>query len=83
MPISRRLPSPRRRFPVPLSRESPGATPNCFRSLIDLAQEGIILLDAVARITFINKWLADKLGYEAEKLCGQPIFTISWKTTVT
>ena len=54
--------------------ESPSAAPNYFRSLIDLAQEGIILLDAEGRISFINKWLADKLGFQPERLCGQPIF---------
>ncbi len=60
--------------PCAFSPESPSAAPNYFRSLIDLAQEGIILLDAEGRISFINKWLADKLGFQPERLCGQPIF---------
>jgi PAS domain S-box-containing protein len=57
--------------PCAFAPESPCVTPECPRTLIDLAQDGIVLLDAEARITFINKWLADMLGYEAEKLCGR------------
>ena len=47
--------------------------PDCFRTIIDLAQEGIILLDGAARITFINKWLATMLGSKPEQLVGRPL----------
>lgn len=47
--------------------------PDCFRTIIDLAQEGIILLDGTARITFINKWLATMLGSKPEQLVGRPL----------
>ncbi len=57
--------------PCSFSPEPSCVPPECFRNIIDLAQEGIILLDEEVRITFINKWLADMLGSEAQKLCGQ------------
>lgn len=47
--------------------------PDCFRTIIDLAQEGIILLDGAARITFINKWLATMLGSKPEQLVGRSL----------
>jgi PAS domain S-box-containing protein len=56
-----------------LSPESSCAMPDCFRTIIDLAREGIVLLDAAARITFINKWLATMLGSEPEQLLGRSL----------
>ncbi len=56
-----------------LSPESPCAMPDCFRTIIDLAREGIVLLDTAARITFINKWLATMLGSEPEQLLGRSL----------
>ena len=55
------------------SPDSSCALPDCFRTIIDLAQEGIILLDGAARITFINKWLATMLGSEPEQLVGRSL----------
>jgi PAS domain S-box-containing protein len=66
-------------FPVPevafcsLSPESSCVVPDCFRTIIDLAQEGIILLDGAARITFINHWLASMLGSKPEHLVGRSL----------
>jgi PAS domain S-box-containing protein len=67
------LPAPVTREVVPcsFSPDSPGAPPECFRTIVDLAQEGLVLLDEEARITFINKWLAEMLGSQAEKLSGR------------
>ena len=59
--------------PVSFAPESPCVTPESFRTLVDLAQEGIVLLDAEVRITFIYKWLADMLGFEPEDICGRPL----------
>jgi len=56
-----------------LSSEPSCALPDCFRTIIDLAQEGIVLLDGAARITFINKWLATMLGYRPEHLLGRSL----------
>uniref|UniRef100_A0A7V6A4G4 PAS domain S-box protein n=1 Tax=Desulfobacca acetoxidans TaxID=60893 RepID=A0A7V6A4G4_9BACT len=53
------------------SLESCRTTPKCFRTIIDLAQEGIVLLDEAVCITFINKWLADMLGSDPEELQGR------------
>ena len=60
--------------PCTFASESSCVTPDCFRTLIDLAQGGIVLLDAEGRIGFINKWLADMLGFEPESLCGRSLF---------
>jgi PAS domain S-box-containing protein len=60
--------------PCTFTAECPCDMPECFRAIVDLAQEGLVLLDAEARITFINKWLADMLGFEPEKLCGRLLF---------
>ena len=49
------------------------ALPDCFRTIIDLAQEGIVLLDGAARIAFINKWLAAMLGSKPERLVGRSL----------
>lgn len=60
--------------PCPVSPDPACVTPKCFRNIVDLAQEGIVLLDGEARVTFINKWLADMLGAEPEKLCRRPFY---------
>jgi len=60
--------------PCSFPPESSCNTPKCFRAIVDLAQEGIVLLDSEARITFVNKWLADMLGAEPERLCQRSFF---------
>ena len=44
-----------------------------FREYIELAQEGIWVYDAAARTTFLNKRMAEMLGYSVEDMIGQPL----------
>lgn len=45
-----------------------------YRRIVDTAQEGIWLLDADAKTTFVNQSLADMLGYRSEELLGHSLF---------
>ncbi|APF17294.1 multi-sensor hybrid histidine kinase [Caldithrix abyssi DSM 13497] len=45
-----------------------------YRRIVDLAQEGIWMLDARARTTFVNQKMADMLGYEAQEMIGRNYF---------
>src|SRR5262249_36192427 len=42
-----------------------------FRVMVETANEGIWMLDADARITFINPRMAEMLGYPPEQLLGR------------
>jgi PAS domain S-box-containing protein len=56
-----------------LPRELSCVSLDCFRTIIDLAPEGIVLLDAQAQITFSNAWLAVKLGIDPGELLGRSL----------
>jgi diguanylate cyclase (GGDEF)-like protein/PAS domain S-box-containing protein len=43
-----------------------------YRRIVDLAQEGIWIVDASARTTFVNRRMADMLGYTEQEMAGQP-----------
>ncbi len=45
-----------------------------YRTLIDTAREGVWVLDADACTTFINRQMADMLGYTAEEMLGQSMY---------
>jgi PAS domain S-box-containing protein len=45
-----------------------------YRRIVDTAQEGIWLLDADAKTTFVNQSLADMLGYRSNELLGHSLF---------
>ncbi len=45
-----------------------------YRTMVELAREGIIFLDPQARITFTNTCLADMLGYRPEEMLGRSVF---------
>lgn len=42
-----------------------------FRRIVTTVREGIVSMDAENRITFVNAYLAEILGYEQEELVGQ------------
>ncbi|MEI6841983.1 MAG: PAS domain S-box protein, partial [Methanomicrobiales archaeon] len=46
-----------------------------YRMIVETAIEGIISLDIGARITFVNRQMASKLGYSMEEMLGQPFRT--------
>ena len=43
-----------------------------YRQIVETAIEGIWLLDADARITFVNPRMAELLGHKAEDMLGRP-----------
>lgn len=45
-----------------------------YRTIVDTAQEGIWLLDAEDRTSFVNQRLAEMLGCQPEEMLDRPIF---------
>jgi PAS domain S-box-containing protein len=52
-----------------------------YRRIVDTAQEGIWLLDADVKTTFVNQSLAEMLGYRIEELLGHSLFEFMDATT--
>jgi two-component system, cell cycle sensor histidine kinase and response regulator CckA len=46
-----------------------------YRRLIEMLQEGIWMIDADARTTFVNRRMAEMLGYTAEEMLGKHLFS--------
>ncbi|WP_241648102.1 PAS domain-containing sensor histidine kinase [Methanoculleus taiwanensis] len=44
-----------------------------FRSIVEMANEGILQVDKRHVITYINQRMADMLGYSAPEMLGQPV----------
>lgn len=42
-----------------------------YRTLVELAREGIFMVDPEGRVTFANRFLAEMLGYEAQEVIGK------------
>ncbi|MEW5765830.1 MAG: PAS domain S-box protein, partial [Acidobacteriota bacterium] len=47
-----------------------------FRTLVESAQEGIMAVDRVGRVTFANGRMADMLGQKRKELLGQDVFSL-------
>jgi PAS domain S-box-containing protein len=45
-----------------------------YRQIVTTAQEGILILDQQGKITYLNKVLADWIGYRIEELMGEIVF---------
>jgi len=45
-----------------------------YRRIVDTAQEGIWVIDAKAKTTFVNQSMADMLGYQIEDMLDRPMF---------
>jgi PAS domain S-box-containing protein len=56
------------------AEEALQASEERYRRIINTTQEGICVLDAEARTTFINQRLADMLGYSLEEMQGHFLF---------
>ncbi|MBC7251681.1 MAG: response regulator [Anaerolineae bacterium] len=46
-----------------------------YRQLVELAQEGIWVIDHEARTTFVNPRMAEMLGYTAQEMVGKHLFS--------
>ncbi|AKB46898.1 sensory transduction histidine kinase [Methanosarcina sp. Kolksee] len=45
-----------------------------YRNIVETANEGISIIDAEERITFVNKQIEDMFGYSSEELVGRPMW---------
>ncbi len=45
-----------------------------YRNIVETAQEGIWTIDARGRTTFVNRMMADMLGYSVEEMTGRALF---------
>ncbi|WP_052051070.1 PAS domain S-box protein [Leptolyngbya sp. KIOST-1] len=45
-----------------------------YRRLLDTANEGVWVVDADSRTTFVNPKMATMLGYTTDEMLGQPVF---------
>ncbi|OQY56902.1 MAG: hypothetical protein B6247_02370 [Candidatus Parabeggiatoa sp. nov. 2] len=45
-----------------------------YRRIVETAQEGIWIIDAEAKTTFVNQRMADMLGYRIEEMPGRPMY---------
>ncbi|WP_224363051.1 sensor histidine kinase [Hyalangium versicolor] len=46
-----------------------------FQLLVEIAREGIWTIDAEARTTYVNRFMAEMLGYSVEEMIGRPLFS--------
>ncbi len=53
-------------------RPSPAIDETWYRRIVEAASEGIWILDAGTRISFVTRRMAEMLGYEPEELTGRP-----------
>jgi PAS domain S-box-containing protein len=45
-----------------------------YRQIVEMAHEGIWMIDAESRTTFANNRMAEMLGYRADEMLGAPLF---------
>jgi PAS domain S-box len=45
-----------------------------YRNIVETANEGISIIDAEERITFVNKQVEDMFGYSSEELIGRSMW---------
>ena len=54
-----------------------------YRGIVETANEGVIVLDAEARMTLVNQQMASMLGYSREELVGKNIRSILFEDEFT
>jgi PAS domain S-box-containing protein len=45
-----------------------------YRTIVELAREGILMVDPQGKVTFANRFLAEMLGYEIQEIVGVSVF---------
>ncbi len=58
-----------------IAEESLKQSEKKYRQLVELAQEGIWMIDADLKTTFVNPRMAEILGYTVEEMMGKNLFT--------
>jgi len=54
---------------------------NKYRDLVELAHEGLAMVDSEDNLTFVNKQFAKSLGYKVHELIGVSLFDLADKKT--
>lgn len=49
------------------------ARTRCYQNIVELAQEGVIVLDPAGRVTYMNPFMQTTLGYSALESLGKPL----------
>ncbi|MFL5344736.1 MAG: PAS domain S-box protein [Hyalangium sp.] len=57
------------------SEEEKRRTEQRFQLLVETAREGIWSIDTESRTTYVNRFMAEMLGYTVEEMLGRPIFS--------
>lgn len=50
-----------------------GDTSRCYQNIVELAQDGMLVLDPVGRITYMNPFMQHMIGYPPGEVIGQPL----------
>ena len=58
-----------------IAEESLKQSEKKYRQLVELAQEGIWMIDAELKTTFVNPRMAEMLGYTVEEMMGKNLFS--------
>ncbi|MDY7230280.1 PAS domain S-box protein [Hyalangium rubrum] len=56
------------------TEEEKRRTEQRFQLLVEIAREGIWTIDATNRTNYVNRYMADLLGYSVEEMLGKPLF---------
>lgn len=67
--------NPKAPIPFPNSLDFAITGPDPNRTMLELAREGMFILDAEARIVYANQCLAQMLGHRPEDMVGQSVFS--------
>ncbi len=59
------------------------ASQEMYRDLVEMAHEGITMVDPDDNLTFVNKQFAKSLGYKVNELVGRTLFSLSTKASAT
>jgi len=50
-----------------------GAATRCYQNIVEWAQDGMLVLDPVGRITYMNPYMQQLTGYQPAEAFGQPL----------
>ena len=67
----------------PASKETLTYSGKMYRDLVEMAHEGITMVDPYDTLTFVNKQFAKSLGYKVSELVGRSLFSLATKATAT
>ena len=63
-------------YPLKASSERSDMVPKMYQDLVEMAHEGITMVDPADNLTYVNKQFAKSLGYKVKDLVGRSIFSL-------